>query len=110
MARTGSQGKRGARRQKTGLLERANLSGVKENITGYDYRGLANKLRGNTLLFNTGVGVGAFFLVKYAIRYYKGHPQIADFIKENLDTVETKFREYRTSASGEESNSSEARH
>lgn len=112
MARTKTQGTRSSRRKKgTGsLLEKANFTGMKNNITGYDYRNLFERLRGNTLLVNAGVGVGAFYLVKYAIRYYKGHPQIADFIKENLDTVESKFREYRTTTSGENTDANEARH
>jgi hypothetical protein len=80
---------------------------IKQNLGGYNYKNLARKLRGYPLFLNVGVGVGAYFLVKFAIRYYKDHPAIAEFFKDNMDTIEEKFREFRGS---EESTLADARH
>ena len=49
-----------------------------------------------TSAFLLAGGVGAYFLAKYAYKYYKEHPEIGDFIKENLDAVENSIREYRS--------------
>jgi hypothetical protein len=57
---------------------------------------------------NVGIGVGAFFLVRYAIRYYKAHPEISEFIQENIETAEEKLKEYKAALTNEES--STARH
>lgn len=99
------------RRQTKSLLDSTRINEVKQNLAGYNYKNLLRSVRSNPMVLNTGIGIGAFFLARFAIRYYKGHPAIGDFIKENLDTVEGKFKEYKTSVSSrDEEQSSEARH
>lgn len=111
MARSAAQGRSSSRRSKQlkNITAESSTANLKQTLGGYNYKNLARKIRANPLLLNVGIGVGTFYLVKYAIRYYKNHPEIMEFIKENLDTVETKFKEYRTSFSGEE-DMTEARH
>jgi hypothetical protein len=41
--------------------------------------------------------VGAFFLGRLFFRYYQNHPEISEFIKDNIDTVEGKLRDLRGS-------------
>lgn len=106
MARKQVAGNRRTRQAKS-ILSDTSVSGIKQNLGGYNFKNLARKLRSNGLLLNAGIGVGTFFAVKYAIRYYKAHPAIADFFRENLDTVEAKFREYR---GGSEDSIADARH
>lgn len=91
--------------------QRASLSGMRDSIRDYDYRNLLDRVTGNPLLLNTGIGIGSFFLVRSAIRYYKSHPQIGEFISENMDMIESKFKEYQsTQGTSREDNQSEARH
>jgi hypothetical protein len=99
------------RRQTKSILDSSHINEVKDNITGYNYKNLLRSVRSNPMILNAGIGLGAFFLAKFAIRYYKGHPAIGEFIKDNLDTVEGKFKEYQSSVSvRDEEKSSEARH
>lgn len=107
MARTKSVA--GNRRTKRAgkILSDTSVSDIKQSLGGFNYRNLSRKLRANPLLINAGIGVGAFFLVRYAIKFYKAHPEIADFVRENLDTVEDKVREFR---GGSESTLADARH
>lgn len=106
MARTKSiTGNRRTKRASR-VLSDSTVSDIKRNLGGFNYRNLSRKIRANPLLVNAGIGVGAFFLVKYAIKFYKEHPEIADFLKENLDSVEEKVREFR----GSESTLADARH
>ena len=52
-------------------------------------------------------GLGLALLTRFAIRYYKSHPAISEYVKENFDTVEGKLREYRSSLSSSDTNMSE---
>ena len=110
MARKAAQG----RRQKSikSLLPDTSVGELKQEIGGYNYKNLARKLRATPFLINAGVGVGAFFLVRYAIRYFKSHPEIMEFLRDNLDTVEGKIREYRGGVSRDmsEDEITDARH
>ena len=108
MARTKSVTGNRRTKQARGILSDTSIGEIKQELGGYNYKNLARKLRGNPLLFNLGVGVGAFYLVKYAIRYYKSNPAIGEFFKDNLDTVESKIREFRGVSS--EDTLADARH
>lgn len=74
---------------------------------GMNYKNILRKIKANPLSIYMAGGVGAFFLGRFAIRYYKSHPEIQSFIKENFDTVEEKIREYKDSVMSEDT---EARH
>lgn len=95
-------------RQAKSILSDTSVASIRQNLGGYNLKNLGRKLRGNGLLMNAGIGVGAFFAVRYAIRFYKAHPEIADFFRENLDLVEQKFSEYRGGSS--EDTIADARH
>lgn len=45
--------------------------------------------------------VGAFFLGRFAYRYYQNHPEISEFIRDNFDTVEGKLRDFRGGSAGD---------
>lgn len=77
------------------------------NTRGMNYKNVLRKIKASPLSMYLAGGIGAFFLGRYAIRYYRGHPEIQSFIKENFDTVEGKLREYRD---GMMSDQNEAKH
>lgn len=106
MARKAVTGNRRTRQAKT-ILSGSSVGEIKRSLGGYNFKNLGRRLRGNGLLMNAGIGVGAYFAVRYAIRFYKSHPEIADFFRENLDLVEQKFSEYRGSV---EDTIADARH
>lgn len=74
---------------------------------GMNYKNFLRKIKASPLSIYLAGGVGAFFLGRFAIRYYRSHPEIQSFLKENFDTVEGKLREYKNSMMSEET---EARH
>lgn len=39
-------------------------------------------------------GVGAYFLGKFAYRYYKEHPEISRFFRENYEQLGERIREF----------------
>lgn len=98
MARKSVTGNRRTRQARS-ILSDTSVGEIKRNLGGYNLKNLGRKLRGNGLLMNAGIGVGAYFAVRYAIRFYKSHPEIADFFRDNLDLVEQKFSEYRSGSS-----------
>lgn len=56
-------------------------------------------------------GIGAALLARFAFKYYKAHPEITQKVKNNIDSVENKLKEYRSSlASTESSNLEDATH
>lgn len=77
------------------------------NTRGMNFKNVLRKIRASSFTVPLLSGVGAYFIGKFAIRYYKSHPEISDFLKENFDTVEGKLREYKESIMSEET---EARH
>jgi hypothetical protein len=68
-------------------LRKLNGPGIKKIIREIYKSPLAMYLAG---------GVGAFFIGRFAYRYYQDHPEISDFIKENFDTMESRLREFRS--------------
>lgn len=75
--------------------------------SGMSYQSILRKIKASPLSVYVAGGVGAFFLGRFAIRYYKSHPEISTFLKENFDTVEEKLREYKNNMMSDEA---EARH
>jgi hypothetical protein len=75
--------------------------------SGKSYKSILSKIKASPLSLYVAGGVGAFFLGRFAIRYYKSHPEISTFLKENFDTVEEKLREYKNNMMSDEA---EARH
>lgn len=39
-------------------------------------------------------GVGAYVLGRLMFRYYKNHPEISEFIRDNFEAVEERLREF----------------
>ncbi len=74
---------------------------------GMNYKKVLRKIKASSVTVPLISGVSAYFIGKFAIRFYKSHPEISDFLKENFDTVEGKLREYKNSIMSEET---EARH
>jgi hypothetical protein len=104
-----SNSRRGRRAQ--GVLSESTLTSVRKSVAGYNYKGMLRKFTGNKLLMNAGIGIGSYFLVRTAIKFYKAHPEISEFITENLNTVESKMKEYHTSVAGNQNEDlADARH
>lgn len=36
---------------------------------------------------NLGLGIGAYFLIKYALRYFREHPEIKETLQEHLISI-----------------------
>lgn len=72
-------------------------------------RNLRQLIQANPKLLYLAGGIGAFFLIRFAVRYYRAHPEVLEFIKENIDTVEEKIGELKGSFAAE-SDLEEARH
>jgi hypothetical protein len=99
------------RRQTKSLMSETSSTSSRRGRGGLNYQRLLTKVKGNPLLLNAGIGVGAFFLVRSAIRLYKNHPEFSEWIRDNMDTVESKFREYKSSMMGtSEDEIADARH
>jgi hypothetical protein len=49
----------------------------------------------NPVAFYLAGAAGAYFLGKFAIRYYQNHPQISQFIRDNMEKVESRIKEFR---------------
>ncbi len=55
-------------------------------------------------------GIGAALLTRFAIKYYKSHPEISTFVEDKIDTVEGKLKEYRTTLASSNDSVDEATH
>jgi hypothetical protein len=71
-------------------------------LNGGGYKRVIRGLYNNPISLYVAGTVGAFFLGRFAYRYYQDHPEISDFIRENIDTVESRLREFRGGATEEE--------
>lgn len=77
------------------LLERPLEGFDLRKFNGNNYKNVVRDFsKSSSLLYLVG-GIGAFFLGRWALRYYQNHPEISEFIKENVDTVEARLREFR---------------
>lgn len=110
MAKRTTQGTRG--RKTTSKRRSSTASSSKKfdlkNINKTDVKKVMRKVGNNPIALYLAGGVGALFLGRFAYRFYKNHPEIQEFIKENFDTVESSLREYRSGS--EEIDTTEARH
>lgn len=59
-----------------------------------------NSLSKHPVTFYLGGGFAGAILARSAFNYYKQHPEIAEFFKERLDVVESKFDEISSVISG----------
>lgn len=109
MARTtqGSRSNRGRKSTRGRSVSAKTL--LKRPLEGFDFRKLNSgsykrAVRGlnSPVLLSIAGSVGAFFLGRFIYRYYQSHPEISDFIRENIDTVEEKLREFRGGTVDEE--------
>jgi hypothetical protein len=113
MARKTTQGSRTGRARKSTARSADTTSQLSKKfdlkkINSRDAKRLMNKVTNNPVALYIAGGVGALFAARFAMKYYKNHPGIKDFIKENFDTVENTLKEYRHGI--EESEGGEARH
>lgn len=53
-------------------------------------------------------GIAGVLLVRFTMRYYREHPEISDFLRDNFENVEGRLRQYRQNLSSD--TSSMARH
>lgn len=55
---------------------------------------LRNLSRSTTSRYVLG-GIVGILVVRYAVKYYREHPEISDFFRENFDNIEGRLRQYR---------------
>lgn len=65
------------------------------NPNQVDYRKVLRNVSQNSPLMLLAGGLGAFVIGRFFYRYYQDHPEISDFIRDNMDTVESRIREFR---------------
>lgn len=93
MAKKSNQGRSSGRRgsksvSKAGALDLRRLSGP-------GYKKVIRDIYKSPIALYLASGVGTFFLGRFLFRYYKNHPEIAEFVRDNFETVEAKLREFR---------------
>jgi hypothetical protein len=59
------------------------------------FKSFFRKLTSSPLPMYLGSGVATLLFARWAFKFYKEHPEVQDFIRENFDTVEDKLREYK---------------
>lgn len=103
MARKSNQG-----RSTKGTREVSKLSAIDlRKLNGRRYKKVMRDIYKSPIALYLASGVGTLLLARFMFRYYKNHPEIAEFVRENFETVEAKLREFR----GEEISDDEmARH
>ena len=113
MARNSTQGSKGRKSSsRSNSTSSRRTSGKKIDLRKFnntDLQRVVKKIGDSPLALYLAGGVGTIFLARFAYRYYRNHPEIQEFIRENFDTVESTLREYR-GGSVEESEGREARH
>jgi hypothetical protein len=103
---SGAKGRTGkSTNQRTGKVKQLLQNPITDKRV--TYHSFFKRLGTNPLTYYLGGGVAALILARLGYKYYKGHPEIKDFIKENFDSVESKFREYKESLTADDS---QARH
>lgn len=60
-----------------------------------DMKDFAQRFKASPVTKILGVGVVGYFAYKWGRKFYDEHPEIGEFLRDNLETVEDKFREYR---------------
>ena len=73
-----------------------------------NYKNLIRNLSKNTATKYVLAGIAGAVLVRFAMRYYREHPEISDFLRDNFENVEGRLRQYRQNLSSD--TSSMARH
>ena len=56
---------------------------------------IARRLRGSPIGMALLAGAGSFILGRLLIQYYQNHPEIGEFVRENVDSVGAKIRDFR---------------
>src|SRR4051812_42179788 len=64
----------------------------REAVRGY--RNVIGRIGGAPLAFIAS-GIGAVLLGRFAFRYYKSHPEIREFLRDNFENIEGRIRELR---------------
>lgn len=94
MARKTTQGRRkGSRSVSKNSLSASSIDLRKLN--GGGYKKIMRSLYRSPIALYLASGVGSYFVVRYLFRYYKDHPEIAEFVRDNFESVESRIREFR---------------
>lgn len=105
MPRKSTQSTRG--RKSSGRTTRSSRSTERKafdlrRFNNTDIQKILKRVRSNPIALSLVGGVGALFLGRFAFRYYRNHPEIKEFIKDNIDMVEETLRDYRSGGNVEE--------
>lgn len=73
-----------------------------------NYKNLIRNLSSNITTRYVLGGIAGMLLVRFAMKYYREHPEISDFLRDNFENVEGRLRQYRQNLSSD--TSSMARH
>lgn len=97
--------KKSGRRSSESVTSGADSVGSNFSI---DYRQLASDLYNNPTVRYMAGGVAAAILSRFANRLNDKYPEISNFLRENIDTLESKLSDYKSGLSNDRS--AEARH
>ncbi len=94
---------RGFKITKRAVLKPLNILPLKKLKTKHLYKKSLRFLSNNPLALYVAGAAGAYFLGRFAIRYYKNHPEISEFFRANMDKIELRLKEFRGEKTPDES-------
>lgn len=98
--------------KKTSGRSRRSPQGTTSNISQLsrqgNYKNLIRDLSSSSATRYVLGGIAGILLVRFAMKYYREHPEFSDFLRDNYENVEGRLKQYRQSLSSE--TSSMARH
>lgn len=62
-------------------------------LNGREYKKVMKNIYRSPDALYLASGVGTVILARFLFRYYKDHPEIAEFMRDNFDTVGARIRE-----------------
>jgi hypothetical protein len=86
-------GRRSSGKSRESILENP-LNIDLRRFNGPGYKRILRDVYKNPISYLAG-GVGAYMLGRFMLKYYKNHPEISEFIRENFESVEERLKEFR---------------
>jgi hypothetical protein len=89
----------------SGSNRKTRLAGGRSQSVGsslagqHDYKAIARELLNNPTVKYVAGGIATSLLTKLATKLSDRYPEISNFIRENMDTIESKFSDYRNNDS-----------
>lgn len=88
-------------RKKTVVTRKRSLPEGGHSLGENQVKAVKKFIKNNPITFYLGASVAGVLLLRWGYRYYRDHPEFKDFIRDNLDLVEEKIKDYRSEHSQE---------